>query len=324
MKASTFLLQTGASSARRVLSRRNHRYLDGFDALSVRRELSPHRQELLAAHIRGGKPLCVARFGLTELEVFRHENAVRNVGRRSEVLDFIATGDPVFSAKRTHTLMEVAGLKPFSRKIRGQFHDLMADTLPHIDVLASWAPGETWFRDELTHADLIDIEDLAPYHFPSPWSAALESLRVLVIHPYAETISRQYSVKRTLLFDNPNVLPPFTLLTYRPPQAYFGEIIDSTHWFEEFERMTSEVGELDFDVALIGAGPFGMPLAGRIKALGKQAIHLGGTTQVLFGIIGQRWLASPSVANLMNEHWVKPSEAETPPHPSRVERSAYW
>ena len=32
-----------------------------------------------------------------------------------------------------------------------------------------------------------------------------------------------------------------------------------------------------------------MPLAAFIKSIGKKAVHLGGSTQILFGIKGERW-----------------------------------
>ena len=44
--------------------------------------------------------------------------------------------------------------------------------------------------------------------------------------------------------------------------------------------------KFDFDVALIGCGAYGFPLAAKLKTAGKQAIHLGGVLQALFGIKG--------------------------------------
>ena len=46
---------------------------------------------------------------------------------------------------------------------------------------------------------------------------------------------------------------------------------------------------LEFDVAIIGCGAYGFPLANEIKKMGKVAIHLAGATQLMFGIVGKRW-----------------------------------
>lgn len=316
--------QAAASWSRRILGRSDARYLNGFASLKAHKGLSKNAQSLLAGLIAAGEPLCVTRFGLTELDVFRRSQVVKTSGPLVNFLDLVATGNPVFSGLTAKKLMASAGLDPFSEDIRKAFGEVMADSIRNIDVLASWLPGESWFAAELEATHVVDIEDLAPYHFDNPWSAALEGKRVLVVHPYTETIQRQYSENRTQLFANPKVLPEFELLTYRPPQAYHGEIRHATQWFRELDTMTDNISNISFDVALIGAGPFGMPLASRIKSFGRQAIHLGGTTQVLFGIIGERWLKNPAVARHINDSWVRPSASETPDNPGRVEKSAYW
>lgn len=54
-------------------------------------------------------------------------------------------------------------------------------------------------------------------------------------------------------------------------------------WFEALEHMYSEAMKEDFDVAIIGCGAYGFPLAAKIKKAGKIGIHLGGAAQLLFG-----------------------------------------
>lgn len=60
-------------------------------------------------------------------------------------------------------------------------------------------------------------------------------------------------------------------------------------WFEALDFMYHEAMAKDFDVAIIGCGAYGFPLAAKLKRAGKIAIHLGGVTQLLFGIKGRRW-----------------------------------
>lgn len=88
--------------------------------------------------------------------------------------------------------------------------------------------------------------------------------------------------------------------------------------------MTEEALKRDFDVAIIGCGAYGFPLAARLKAAGKQAIHLGGAVQIMFGIIGARWYAVPEVRKLFNEHWVHPATDEVPENAKIVEGGCYW
>lgn len=46
---------------------------------------------------------------------------------------------------------------------------------------------------------------------------------------------------------------------------------------------------VDYDIVLLGCGAYGFPLAAYAKRRGKQAIHMGGSLQLLFGIKGKRW-----------------------------------
>jgi phytoene dehydrogenase-like protein len=88
--------------------------------------------------------------------------------------------------------------------------------------------------------------------------------------------------------------------------------------------MCAQINALDFDVAIIGAGAYGLPLAAHIKRLGKKAIQLGGATQILFGIRGRRWDRMPFFQGLYNEHWVRPLPEETPLNFQSVEDGCYW
>ena len=69
-------------------------------------------------------------------------------------------------------------------------------------------------------------------------------------------------------------------------------------WKETFQRMCSEISKLDFDIALIGCGGYGVPLAGFIyNKLKKQAIQIGGGLQLLFGVMGKKMGKYGNVGN---------------------------
>lgn len=91
-------------------------------------------------------------------------------------------------------------------------------------------------------------------------------------------------------------------------------------WNEALQWMIDECKKVEFDVAIIGCGSYGFPLAAEIKKMGKIAIHLGGATQLLFGIRGRRWDSYEEY----QEGWVRPSAEETPRNIEKVENSTYW
>ncbi len=171
----------------------------------------------------------------------------------------------------------------------------------------------------LTHTNMLDF-----WRYERPFTEALAGKRVLVVHPLAAQIEEQYQ-KRALLFDNPHVLPEFELKTVQAVQTIAGERdarFDT--WSDALDYMTAEVAKQEFDIAILGCGAYGMPLAARIKQMGKQAIYMGGVTQMLFGIRGKRWDAVAEAAGLYNEHWVSPDAALKPKQSDSVEGGCYW
>jgi hypothetical protein len=102
--------------------------------------------------------------------------------------------------------------------------------------------------------------------------------------------------------------------------------------------MENEIDKIDFDIAIIGCGAYGLPLAAHVKRIGKQAVHIAGGTQLLFGILGKRWTEqyqgfwhyrpgidiSLDYRPLFNEYWVSPSQNEKPKYSEKVEGSCYW
>ena len=147
---------------------------------------------------------------------------------------------------------------------------------------------------------------------------------MVVVHPFAGTIAKQYREARTHLFKNPAVLPEFELRTVRAVQSLAGAATGFKDWFDAMEYMQREIACEDFDVALIGAGAYGLPLAAYVKSLGKIAIHLGGPTQLLFGIKGKRWDHIRTASRMYNRYWVRPAPEEIPPGAGKVEGGCYW
>jgi hypothetical protein len=201
----------------------------------------------------------------------------------------------------------------------------MENTLPQIDVLGTWCKQEALFLDELCRARRVRFRDLEPYMHASPWTTALRGKRVLVVHPFARTIEYQYRTNRTRLFKNPDVLPDFELDTVTAVQSSADAKTPFADWFEALEYMKNEIDAKTFDIAILGCGAYGIPLASHVKSMGRKAVHLGGQTQLLFGIRGKRWETGHDlIKSFFNEHWVTPDSSERPAGYRLVEHGAYW
>ncbi|HEY4743048.1 MAG TPA: hypothetical protein VIH45_00190 [Desulfuromonadaceae bacterium] len=263
------------------------------------------------------EPFMVSRLGAVELASLRFY--VENRG---------AAGKRGYSRKIRSTMVNNAGFFPADNGSLDAFAEMYLDRLQQADVMGVWFNQyedvicNGWCRD----AKLVDLDCLEPFRFHNPWSARLAGRKVLVVHPFAESIRQQYTEKRRLLFAVPEVLPDFDLKTLAAVQSIAGSAVEFATWFDAYRHMCDEMARMDFDVCLIGAGAYGLPLASFAKQLGKQAIHLGGVTQILFGIKGRRWEReyADSTAQLFNEHWVRPLPSETPAHTARVDKGCYW
>ena len=289
--------------------------------------------ELIYNLLASGKPCMVARYGAFELATVINYLGVKNA--QHSCLKYI-TGHEFqwWWNKRLMGFMQSnAGFFPSTESNLMRFGDLMLEDSKLVDILGSWQKDEFYLSSVLTEAKKIQLMYLDPYWSKKPWSRVLEGKKVLVVHPFAESIKSQYE-KRKYLFKVQDTLPDFkSLEVIKAIQSIGGESNGYRDWFEALEYMMSEIDKHDYDVCLIGCGAYGFPLAAHVKRMGKQAIHMGGSLQLLFGIMGNRWDHDEPhyengvfiyYAGLENKYWVRPSVSERPKTHKVVENSCYW
>lgn len=286
--------------------------------------LKPHRHRLLSAEegnaiikdrIISGEPFVAARIGGCEMTVVNGILAERaHIG--------------TLTKRRKQQLVTNAGFFPYQDDMFSKFADINIELSKYCDVYAmfNWI-NSGYLYDEYVYPNggVPALSDcVQPYFFDDPWSSALKGKTVLVIHPFTETIASQYAKNREKLFENKNVLPEFELKTMKAVQTIAGTKDERFEtWFDALDFMTNEALKIDFDIAIIGCGAYGYPLAMRLKAAGKQAVHMGGATQLLFGVKGKRWETEP-IAKEFNEYWVRPREDERVKSQEKVENACYW
>mgnify|MGYP004644033211 CR=1 FL=1 len=264
----------------------------------------------IRALINNGKAAMIARCGATEM---------RCVG------EYITTG--TFSDKIRKEIQELSGVFPATDSVLKKFCEYYMECVAQADLLALWGVGAenkvVKIKCKKT-TKYCKLEALEPYYFEEPWSEALRGKKVLVIHPFTESIKKQYE-KREKLFADKKVLPEFDSLTcVKAVQSIAGEKTEFDTWFDALNSMKEQIAKVDFDVAIIGAGAYSLPLAAYVKELGKVSVQMSGATQILFGIKGKRWDNIPAVSKHFNEYWVKPLDEETPKHNNKVEGGSYW
>ena len=288
----------------------NKRYSNNL----IYKELSNSSTSTMIARIGSVEMQCLTNYmGVTRKEYKNCKNYIKG-----ESL-------PWWWEKSTiNQIQKNAGFFPGKIEQIEQFCEMMLEDITEVDILGSWLEKEALFGAYLKNAKRVVLEDLEPFFASTPWTKALEGKKVLVVHPFNKTIQNQYK-KRNVLFEN-NLLPDFELKTIQAVQSIAGSKTKYKDWFEALDHMKTQIDNTDYDICIIGAGAYGFPLAAHVKRMGKKAIHLGGVTQLLFGIVGKRWenfIVWPYM-NLFNEHWVRPGENEKPKNAKVVEGACYW
>lgn len=283
-----------------------------------------YSNQLIFDALMADKPCMIARFGSTELAcVVNYIGVKRNDSNKKSFI--MGKSLKWWWEPNVMSQMQVwSGFFPPKQDKIEAFCELMLKDTEQVDILGSWLKEEQYLEQGLLRAKRIVLEDLEPFFSTNPWTRALAGKKVLVVHPFADTIEKQYK-KRDLLFDN-GLLPEFELKTIKAVQSVAGTKTEFEDWFEALEHMKKQIDATTYDVCIIGCGAYGFPLAAHVKRQGKKAVHMAGATQLLFGIIGKRWenfIVWP-YTNLFNEHWVRPGESEKPANASTVEGACYW
>lgn len=284
------------------------------------------------------KPCMIARYGANELNCiinyleikYGDHNILKNIKGESH--------DWWWNEGMMRLMRDNAGFFPVNSDSLSRFSEQMLSDGKEVDVLAVFPPirrnitkMKPYISKSVSYIPLVSFDSFLQ---KNPWTRVLGNKRVLVIHPFAELIESQY-LNRDKLFENKKVLPDFELITMKSVQSVGGVNNQGFEtWFEALDWMKNEMDKKDFDVALLGCGAYGFPLAAHAKRTGHKAVHIGGALQLLFGIKGKRWedpiygtksgLPKGTYPALMNNpHWVRPNDYITP-QSEKVEDACYW
>lgn len=271
------------------------------------------------------EPCMIARFGSVELQAvvdYLFPPTLKNAMR------FIKGEIPSWGyAPSTKRTMHInAGFFPATKPMLDRFGQLMLECMPWVDVLGSWRQEEAVVMPYLPNVVCVPLYALEPYYFDNPWTPALEGKKVLVVHPFEDTIRKQHESGRyDHLFADKCLTPNYELQTLKAVQSIAGnKPAEFDDWFQALDWMKSEIDKRDFDIAIIGCGAYGFPLAAHVKRIGKKSVHLGGAVQNLFGIKSNATDNNDWMTEKINDYWTRPCIEETPFGIERVESSRYW
>ncbi len=274
----------------------------------------------LSAAIEQNAPLCAGKIGATERSIL-----CWHLGLRARVYGGVRFTVPKF--KDLISGMQNAGIFPFEERIYHQFAELMLATVQKVDLMAMlYSQSEISVMQHLKSKAVYGTEEIfMPFFLKNSWTRALHAKRVLVVSPFARSFEQQMLSQKKAWPHS--IVPDFELHTLRYPYFFNGssEYADIFAVYSDFSRRIEEaVRAHRSQVVILGCGALGLPLAVHAKSLGCQGIHMGGTTQLLFGIIGGRWENDLRFKHVINADWQRPQSDEVPETYRRVENGCYW
>ncbi len=288
-------------------------------------------QEKIKSYILADKPCFIGRFGSIELNAFANYLTVTN-----QIID-LPKYTPLkyvmdmcypnwFSIGSKNGMCNNAGFFPCTDENLLRWGKLVQNDIKNLDVLLTWRSEETYIKSFLKNKEkLCNSELYNPFMYPNPWTKALENKNVLVVSPFTDSIEQQYA-HREKIFKIPDVLPKFNLITLKAYNVLRGinNYPNIKSWFDALKDMEEKISKVNFDVALLGCGAYALSLGSFIKTRGGKCITCCGSLQTLFGIYGERYKQQFIQNHLLNEYWIRPSEAEKPEGYKLVENGAYW
>jgi hypothetical protein len=218
------------------------------------------------------------------------------------------------------------------------FYQLTFNSLKKCDLLASFHFDYSFDKLQNEIAQNVKVQQiharsLEPFYVCEdnvlPWTRHLIGKKVLIIHPFIESIKKQLNNNFKFFKDRSKIIfeDKQEFLFYKSYQTQAHNYIHSD-WTKTLDLMCDDINTLDFDIALLGCGGYGIPLCNFIKNnMNKSAIYIGGGLQLLFGIMGHRWD--------IREDWKKrildndmqciyPDENERVKGFKSIENGCYW
>ena len=254
--------------------------------------------EVLVQKIKSGEPFMLARYGSSEFRA-------------------------IINDKDFHLVCFYSGFFPQDEKLRKKFIKTYFDSSKLIDIFLIWNYRNHFLKEFKLVKKFPNVKYLSRTFyvgcFNEPWIKSLKGKKVLVVHPFKKTIESQHKKREKL-----GILPKLkSFEVIKAVQTIAGNKDPRFEtWFDALDYMKKEIDKKDFDIAIIGCGAYGLPLAAHVKSIGKQSIHLAGKTQLLFGIKGKRWDNDPGIS--YTKDWISPLDEDKIQNYKKIEEGCYW
>jgi hypothetical protein len=258
----------------------------------------------------------------------------RIAGCELKVAYFYQKGDILDVVDELKELENNAGIYTKNSDSLAEYTSRLIQSYDHCTVIAEWpslgkvfahtGSSQEFISSRTPQITKIDARALEPYYFEDNWMPSLKGKRILIVHPFSRTFSKQVlNLKK--VFPGKPWFEDCDLQFIQPPLTLAGNH-DDKDWQEHLQPFLESLrGLKEFDIALVAAGGYGMLVSDFIfMELGKSVMYVGGALQIFFGVIGKRWFENKDILKMINDDWIRPLNDDKPSNFTRVEKGCYW
>lgn len=266
--------------------------------------------QFIISKIQEGKPFSIVRLGIGVETYGTYKFIHFNIYHKSDALS------------------NNAGIYTTTDKQVRDYYRKYDESIKYSDTLACFPKSNIHREQEYfawkyglnkIHSRCIEAHHLL-YADIVPWTHYLLGKKILIINPFADSFIKQLKNNFEIFPGKRVFLKGQDFVFYKGYNTSAGNHIHS-NWIETFNLMKKDISKLEFDIALVSCGGYGLLLCDFIKReLEKGAIYIGGGLQLQFGVMGNRW---ENDSMFQGQKWIRPSPDELPPHPERVEGNCY-
>lgn len=287
--------------------------------------------KLLVSYIKSNTVFSAGILGTSELDVLWWYITHRSEGEKAPYTELI----------KKHICVN-AGIFPNNDESIDSWAKSMINViLPGMDVMVEWNPSMPLQESHMLNAysaesKRIPLRSLEPYYETDPdaiWTYALPPRsKIAIISPFAKSIAAQWEKRNAIWPSNmiwnsesPTLIP--IKCGFNPnitKQSGWPIAVREGGWNTAVRYMVDLAYASGANYAIVGAGGMSLPIVYELKLRGISSIHLGGATQILFGVKGNRWVHHSVISKFFNNAWVKPLPEEIPDYAYSIEGGCYW
>lgn len=278
-------------------------------------------EEIMEA-VNNSRPYCTGKLGSVEASCVVHKLTAKNQRNWDT---------PGHAKTLRRALGENAGIFPLHDLVLDRWVQEFVQSVSKLDSVLQWCPeyGDSAIIQSFCPAARVyeSFGELEPFFIEKEknWFTNLKNKKVLIISPFKESIEHQIPNLGDIWQEDMSSID-FRIVKF-PYSPFVSGKQEDKSYVHLLNRINKEIRSFPFDIAIVGAGGYSLPIIASVKDMGKVGVHMGGALQLLFGIKGRRWDSNDKFKDSQfynSEKWIRPLLQDLPENSVVVEGGCYW